>query len=309
MDTLPENAEIIVFSTDGMAVEVPASLLHPRLRVLPPAGVAALSWRLALSETRGEFVACMAAGCRHHPEFLAQSLAGLQSDSNCSLVYAPSEVYYPDALDGNGNAVKDPGPEPGWTRQTLLARDRGNLSCLVFRRGLIGALPIVIDETGPATSWAIARSLLTCAEPLILSLRNIEFAPQIALANNIMDVLIRRLVTWYLDTGLGSIPHAAMWPHLTSTQGLKRVRELDARLLENKLCIHPKNVSQVAEFIVRFSRMRLLHPVFMHLLAHHPVTAIGALRKRSALAAALCESGCLWLRAYTKARKIIRLGK
>ncbi|MFZ1767338.1 MAG: glycosyltransferase family A protein, partial [Candidatus Nitrotoga sp.] len=35
LDSLPENAEIIVFSTDGTAANVPASLLHPRLRVLP----------------------------------------------------------------------------------------------------------------------------------------------------------------------------------------------------------------------------------------------------------------------------------
>jgi len=38
LDALPENAEIIVFSTDGTVADLPASLLHPRLRVLPTAG-------------------------------------------------------------------------------------------------------------------------------------------------------------------------------------------------------------------------------------------------------------------------------
>ena len=310
LDTLPENAEIIVFSTDGTTADVPASLLHLRLRVLPTAGVAALAWHQALSDVRGEFIACMAAGCQHHPEFLAQSVAAFQSDANRSLVYAPSDVYYADALDCNGNALKDPSPEPRWTRQTLLGRNSGNLSCMVFRRELIGALPIDIEETEPATSWAIARSLLTCAEPLILPLRNIEFVPKIGLANNIMDVLIRRLVTWYLDTGLGSIPTSRIWPQLSATEGLKRVRELDARLRENKVCIQPGNASLIAEFVVLFSRMPLFHPVFNHLLVHYPEIAIGALRKRSTLAASLCGPWCLLHRGYIKARKsIIRLYK
>jgi len=306
LDALPENAEIIVFSTDGTVADVPVSLLHHRLRVLPTADVVTLAWHQALSDTRGELIACMAVGCRHHPEFLVQSMAALQSDTDCSLVYAPSDVYYPDALDCNGNAVKDPNPEPRWTRQTLLGRDRGNLSCMVFRRGLIGALPIAIEETGSTTSWAIARSLLTCAEPLILPLRNIEFAPKIELANNIMDVLIRRLVTWYLDTGLGSIPASWVWPQLSATQGLERVRELDARLLGNKLCIHPGNISLIADFVVRFSRMPLFHPVLKHLLVHYPEIATGALRKRSTFAASLCGPWRLLLRGYIKASKAIK---
>jgi len=309
LDALPDNAEMIVFSADDSEADIAASLLHPRLRVLPPAGVAALAWQQALSAARGEFIACMAAACRHHPEFLAQSLAAFRADPHRTLVYAPADVYYPDALDGNGNPVKDPSYEPRWTQQTLLGRDRGNLGCMVFRRGLIGTLPIAIQETGPATGWAIARSLLTCAEPHMLSLRNIEFAPKIGLANNIMDVLVRRLVTWYLDTGLGSIPAPAAWPQLAVAQGLERVRELDVRLRENKLCIHPGNASLIAEFVVRFSRVPMLHPIFRYLQAHHPATAIDVLRKRSTLAANLCVSAHLLQRAVNKAGKILRTGK
>jgi hypothetical protein len=309
LDSLQENAEIIVFSTDGTAANVPASLLHPRLRVLPTAAVVTQAWHQAFSETRSEFIACAAAGCRHHPEFLAQSLDALQSDANLSLVYAPSDVYYPDALDCNGNAVKDPSPEPLWTRETLLGRDRGNLSCMVFRRKLICALPVATKEIVPVTSWAIARSLLGCTEPLVLPLRNVEFAPKVGLANNIMDVLIRRLVTWYLDTGLGSIPASWVWPQLSATQGLQRVRELDARFLENKLHIHPGNVSLIAEFVACFSRMPLFHPVFKYLLVHYPEIATGALRNCSTLAVTLCGPWCFLLRGYIKIRKTIRLHK
>ncbi len=307
-DALPENAEIIVFSTDGIAVDLPAALLHSRLRVLPPA-IATLAWRQALSVTHGAFIACMAADCQHHTEFLCQSVAALQSDTTLSLVYGPADVYYLDALDSNGNAVKDPGAEPHWTRQTLLGRNRGNLSCMVFRRGLIDTLPIAVEETGTATSWAIARSLLTCAEPHILPLRNTEFSPTIELANNIMDAVIRRLVTWFLDTGLGSIPAPSVWPQLSSTAGLKRMHELHTRLLENKLCIHPDNASLIAGFTVRFSATPLFHPVLKHLLMHYPAIAVKELRKRSTWAATLCVSGCLVLRVYGKIRKTLRLSK
>lgn len=306
LDASPGNAEIIVFSTDGVAADIPVSLLHSKLRILPTAGVAALAWRQALSDARGEFVACMAIGHQHHPKFLAQSLAALQSDPNHSLVYAPSDLYYPDALDCNENAIKDPAPEPHWTQQTLLGWDRGRLSCMVFRRKLISALPMAIEETGVAASWAIARGLLIGTEPLILPLRNIEFAPKVKIANNIMDVLTRRLLTWYLDTGLGSIPDAQVWPQLSAAQGAERVRKLNARLLENKLCIYPKNASLIAEFVVRFSRMPLFNPVFTHLLLHYPAITIDVLRKRRALTATLCVPWRLLLRIYTKAHKIVR---
>ena len=308
VDSLPGNAEINIFSTDGTAAEVPTSLLRPELHVLPVVS-AANAWRQALSDARGEFIACLAEGCRHHPEFLGRSVAALQAETNLSLVCAPSDVYYPDALDANGNAVKDPSAEPRWTRQTLLGRDRGNLSCMVWRRGLIDGLPIAIEETGAATSWAIALSLLTCVEPHVLALRNSEFAPKIALANNIMNVLIRRLLTWYLDTGLGSIPAPEAWPRLTVSQGLERLRELDARLTENRLCIHPHNAALIAEFTVRFSRVPLLHPVFRHLFVHFPAVAIDALRKRGPMTTSLYKSGHQLLRTYTKVRKTLGLDK
>jgi len=308
LDTLPAHAEITVFSTDGTAVCLSPLPPHPALRVLPQAGMAA-AWHQALADARGEFVACMTAGCRHHPEFLSQSVAVLKSDTHFSLVYAPADVYYPDALDGNGNPVKDPAAEPRWTRQTLLGKDRGNLSCMVFRHGLIGGLPVTIEETGVATSWAIARALLTCAEPHVLALRNIEFANKVQLGNNIMEVLIRRLLTWYLDTGLGSIPAPEAWQQLTVAQGLERLRELDARLTENRLCIHPHNTELIAEFTVRFSRVPLLHPVFRHLFVQFPAVAIDALRKRGPMTTSLYQSGHQLLRAYTKARKTLGLGK
>ncbi|WP_413438378.1 glycosyltransferase [Sulfuriferula sp. GW1] len=309
LDALPDNAEMIVFSTDGATVDLPASLRHSGLRVLPKASETAFAWQQALSVTRGESIACMAAGCRHHSEFLAGSMAALRADTNCSLVYAASDLYYQDALDASGNPVKDPSPEPRWARQTLLGKDRGNLSCMVFRRELIGRLPVVMAETGRATAWAIARGLLTCAEPHILPLRNIEFASKIGLSSNIMDVLVRRLVTWYLDTGLGSIPAPDAWPQLPADQGLERVRELDTGLAENMLCVHPGNAALIAGFAVRFSHVPILHPVYRHLLAHDPAVAIDALHKRSPLAASVYKSGRQLLRIYTKTRKTIRLGK
>ena len=309
LDSLQENAEIIVFSTDCTAVDIPVSVRHFKLRVLPTSDVAANAWRQALAATRGEFIACMAIGCQHHPEFLAHSMAALQSNKHRALVYAPSDVYYLDALDGNGNAVKDPSTAPRWTQKTLLGRDRGSLSCMVFRRGLIDTLPISIEETGATTSWALARSLLTCTDPLILSLRNIEFNAKVGLVNNIMDVLIRRLLTWYLDTGWGSIPTSPVWSQLSATQGQKRLSDLGNRLLKNELCIHPENVSLIAQFVVRFSRMPLFNSVFTHVLMHYPAIATAALRKRSPLAAGLSISGRLLLRVYTKVQKAIRRGK
>lgn len=88
LDALPETAEMIVFSTDGTTADLPASLPDSRLRVLPSVEKGAKAWRQAFSEARAGLIACMVAGSRHHPVFLAQSMAALQSDKNCALIYA-----------------------------------------------------------------------------------------------------------------------------------------------------------------------------------------------------------------------------
>ena len=111
-----------------------------------------------------------------------------------------------------------------------------------------------------------------------------------------MDVLIRRLLTWYLDTGLGSIPTPQVWLKLSATQGQKQLRELGNRLLKNEFCIHPENVSLITQFVVRFSRMQLFNSVFTHVLMHYPAIATATLRKRSTLAAGLSIPGRLLLR-------------
>lgn len=307
LDALPETAEMIVFSTDGTTANLPVSLPDTRLRVLAPAGIGARAWQQAFSETRAPLIACLAAEIRHHPVFLAQSMAAMQSDKSCALIYAPADMYYPDALDRDGNAIRDPAPEPRWTGQTLLGKDRASLSCMVFRRELIGALPIVLEDTGPAADWAIARSLLICNRPRILPLRNMEFASKTGLANNIMDVVIRRLLIWYLDTGLGGIPAPQAWPQLPAAQGRKQMQALDARWRENRLSIHPGNASMIADFVVRFSRMPFFSGVFKHLLMQYPAIAIDALRKRSEFAGILGAGARQLLRIHTKACKTLGL--
>lgn len=309
LDALPENAEMIVFSTDGSTADLTVALPDSRLRIFAPSGVGGQAWRQAFAETGAGLIACLAAGSRHHSAFLTQSMTALHSDRHCALVYAPADQYYADALDSAGNAIRDPSPEPRWTRQTLLGKDRASLSCMVFRRERIGAMPIVIEETGPAADWAIARSLLVSTEPLILPLRNTEFVSRVGISNNIMEVLIRRLVARYLDTGLGSIPIPQVWLQWPLSQGRKQLQELDARWREQRLCIYPGNASLLANFIVHFSRMPFFHRVFRCLLMQYPAIVLHTLRKRSVLAANLGVFGHLLLRAHSRARKVIRQEK
>lgn len=308
-ETLPAGSEIVVFSTDGASINVTALRRHNALHVLPVSAPAA-AWLQALSSASGAYMSCMAANGRHHPDFLSQGLAALQGGGSCSLVYAPADVYYLDALDNEGRPFKDPAPQPRWTRETLLGRNKANLSCMIFRRELLGEIIVHIEETGPMTSWAIARNLLGCADPFVLNLRNAEFAPKIGIANHIIEAVIQRLVSGYLDTGRGCIPLPTAWARLSAAQGLERLRALDALLLENRLCIHPGNAVLIADFAARFSQRPVFHPVVNHLLIHHYDMALPRLGRHSAWAGRAYGAWRLWLRAYHKLRRVsVRAGR
>ena len=302
-ETLPAGSEIVVFSTDGASINVTALRQHKALHALPVSAPAA-AWSQALSSASGAYISCMAANGRHHPDFLSQGLAALQGGRSCSLVYAPADVYYLDALDNKGRPFKDPAPQPRWTRKTLLGRNKANLSCMIFRRELLRELIVNIEETGSMTSWAIARNLLGCANPFVLNLRNAEFAPKIGIANHIVEAVTQRLVSGYLDTGRGCIPIPTVWARLSAARGLERLHALDALLLENRLCIHPGNAVLIADFAARFSQRPLFHPVVNHLLIHHHNIALPRLSKHSAWAGCAYGAWRLWLRANHTLRKV-----
>ncbi len=291
---LPENAEIVVFSIDG---SLPDSPRHPALRILSAPESVLAAWTEALAATRGELLACLASDCQHHPDFLATSINTLR-DGQCALVVAPADLYYPDALDVHGNPVRDPSPEPRWTRETLLGQDRGNLSCMVFRRTLLDRLPVALAEMGDAAEWAMARSLLTIADARVLEVRNAVHGPAVELANHIMATVIRRLVAWYLDTGLGSIPIPLPESGMTDSQGRAVLHALDARLRSRQLCIYPGNVSLMVECAVRYARVPWGHAVMDHLLLYHGDMTMEAMRHARPAMAIACR---MW-------RTLLRIG-
>lgn len=280
LESLPVDAEVLVFATDDTQPD-PAIWKHDaRVRFLPPTQPMDGAWGAACAAARGRYLTCLEPGFRHHPDFLAQSCSFLATNSRVGLAYAVSAIHYPDALDPKGQPVENPAPGPRWSQATLLGRDRGRLSCMVFRRELLLDLPINLAETGSVTAWAIARCLMIRQRPHFLSLRNIEFAQPIQTGNNIQATLTQRLILWLLDTGLGSIPSEDAWRDLRRDQARQCLDQLDAELADRKLSLHPGNVALLLRFVLRFSAIPLTRASFRLMLRTNRTQTLDTLRRQ-----------------------------
>jgi hypothetical protein len=279
LESLPVDAEVLVFATDDTQPD-PGIWKHDvRVRFLPAQPMDG-AWRTACAAARGRYLTCLEPGFRHHPDFLAQSRSFLDANSRAGLTYAISAIHYADALDSEGQPARDPAPEPRWSQETLLGRDRARLSCMVFRRELLPDLPINLAETGALTAWAVARCLVIRQRPHFLNLRNIEFAPPIEAGNNIQAALTQRLILWFLDTGLGSIPSEVAWRDLRRDQALRCLDQLDAELADGKLSLHPGNAALLLRFVLRFSAIPLSRASFRLMLRTNRTRTLDTLRRQ-----------------------------
>lgn len=281
---LPDDAELLVFATDTTArlkleFQEHGLPIDARLHFLPVPPTLADAWLAAVAAARGRHIAWLETGQRHHPEFLARAVTWLDTHSDDALVYGPADLLFADALDAQGRPVKDPAPEPRWCQETLLGRDCASLGAMVHRREAITRLPLDLRQTGEVTGWALARYLLVRHRPTLLDLRNIEFAPPIRPGDNIMAALIRRLIRWYLDTGLGCVPAAYAWRDMAPASARKRLQNMAAARAAGELAIHPGNTHQLLGFILRFSALPAADSIFRTIMRCNRPTALAALRK------------------------------
>lgn len=301
---LPGSSEVIVFPVETDATISRADVKDARVRFLDVDQITRGSWTAALSAVRGRYVACLEPGHRHHPDFLKKAGKVLDAHKEVALMYAVSNIYYADALDAEGNRVLDPAPEPRWSREVLLGKGRFQLSCMVFRREALRDLPLGVADIEEVASWALARWLLVRNRPCLLDVRNEEVEPAVGLGNNIATTLAQRLVGWYLDTGLGSIPSEYGWAGLSAAEGQKHLRQLDAQFTLGNLCVHPGNLVTVLGFIMRYAPAPLLSATFREILGKYRSQAFSALRERGRLAAWL---GLAWATADRIGQKVSRV--
>lgn len=286
LETVPADSEVVVFATDGEPVAAHALPADVRVRTLP-ATSGKDAWPQALAASRGRCLAFLEERARHHPAFLSEAVASLEARRDRALIVTPTDLFYPDASNADGTPARDPTPEPRWTRATLLGRDRTHLGALVVRRDALAELPLRIEETGSATAWCIARGLLTRFPPEIVERRSTVFGAPVALGNNVLQTLTRRLVSWYLDTAMGHIPKQAAWPRLTRAQAGARLRAMDTQLEAGAFCIHPGNRDLILQFTSRISPMTIGGSAsFHHLLRERPAH----------MARTLSDAGRGWLR-------------
>ena len=302
---LPVDGEIVVFTTDKRPIQATLLPEDPRLRCLasPEAALAppGAAWLNALLAARGRHIAWLETGQRHHPDFLKQALARLDMQNGLAVVYGPMDRFYADVQDAQGELVKDPGPEPRWTRETLLGRDQATLGAMVHRRDALADLPLNLTETGSETAWCLARYLLIRHTPSLLDLRNVSVLPAIELSNRIMPTLTHRLLKWFLDSGLGCVPAEYAWSSLDQPAGRARLKRLATTYTGGQLGVHPGNFSLLMGFTLRFSDWPILDRTFQALLNQNPDAAIKALGAAHPLQVPLASA---WRQAARLKRKL-----
>ena len=277
LEMLPEDGELLLFSLDGRTPPRDSLPGSARLRVLASVATAGAAWRQALAQAHGRNIAYAEQGYEQHPDFLRQALTLLRQQSQRMSVYAVADRYFLDALDPAGRPCRDPSPQPRWTQASLLGRDRASLGGLVHRRQLLNGRCLALDELGALRPWALARLLLSASPPALSALRNKEFVPALNLENRIMESVTRRLIIWWLDSGLGAIPVPEVWRQWRPAQARPRLRQLERRLRADDLCLHAGNQALLLEFVSRFTALPLLSEIFRRVLANNKAIALAGL--------------------------------
>lgn len=288
---LPAHSELLIFAVDADSAlpgEMPAD---PRLRILrPQARCPAARWTEALRNARGEYLAALEWSGAHAPGFLAEARKLLQSRPGLELVHASSSLYFPDALDDAGRPLADPAPEPRWTRETLLGRQRVRLQDLVLRRNALTRVPIAPAECGSELPRLLAHALLLYGESAALALRNQAFTPQAGEGAAPMSLATDRLVRGYLDSCEGLIPPRGQWSTLGADGWRQRLERLDEYAVQGRLPVHPGNLALLLDFIIDGPSSPLLRLSLRRLLRSHRVPTLEALRRRGTTAV-LCARG------------------
>lgn len=268
-------AEVLVFSTDGSKADLVGLRRDDRLVVVPDSNEG-VSWASCLAMVRGRFLAFLEPHARHSTGFLEHAIGTLRGMSNePSVAVGPPALFYEDFATSNGDPIRNPAPEPRWTRETLLGRDLCSISAFVVKRETVAGLPLCLADIGSMTGWCLARALLALHAPVVMREHRTRIvAPKSGISDETMPTLIKRLVGWYFDSGLGAVPAEYAWDTLPTSDTRARLRSLNRQLAEDALCLHPGNKMLLLRYAARFSArpvedlcirtMQMLEPDTVH---------------------------------------------
>ena len=298
---LPVHCELLIFTLDADAA-LPERMPHdPRLRILTPqARCPGARWTEALRNARGEYLAALEWSGAHAPGFLAEARKLLQSRPGLDLVHASSALYFPDALDEAGRPLADPAPEPHWTRETLLGRQRVRLQDLVLRRSALARISLAPAECGSELPRLLAHALLSYGKSAALPSRNQAFAPPAGAGATPMSLATERLVRGYLDSCDGLIPARQEWATLGKDHWRQRLDRLDQYAAQGRLPVHPGNLGLLLDFIIDSPSSPRSRLSLRQLLRTHPAQTLEALQARGMFQASIARGWLLLQRLLAR---------
>lgn len=205
---------------------------------------------MALAQSNGALIAYLESHHRWDRQGILEALAVLEKDPD-QVCYVPVERYYAEVLDEDGSPCRDPEPQPRWTQETLLGRGRIALSGFCHRREVFASVSIPLAEFGIAGSRGLALMLAHRRELRVIDRRHRESVPPLKFQNRILQRFQERMLTWYFDSGLGSLPTPDAWESLSAVQVASIATRMDQAWRSGRFCVHPGNVSVVLDFLAQ----------------------------------------------------------
>ena len=222
------------------------------------------NWQAAFNIASGHFLAYLEPHFRFDPESFMNVVNKL--NEGVVLVYTPSERYFLEALDENSLPYQDPTPHPRWTSETLLGQNRVVLSGFCHRRELFESVIPPLSECGDRFSLALALSLAHQYDMVVIPGQIREYVPGISFENRILSSFKENMITWYFNSGLGTLPEVSVWKNLDEIKTQMIAKSINRGWQTRQFRVHPFNTENLAWFFATKVKHPLSYSIFRNLL-------------------------------------------
>jgi len=255
--------ELVIFAADklplnkGMLTKnLPES---EAITVLP----SPFNWEQAIQNASGHYFAYLEDDFR----FDIEAFIGLMQSVRTVLpeqLYLFDEHYYTEAMNPDGQPLRDEQPAIRWSREVLLGREHLALSGFIHKRNMLHEYPAMLRECGLMSSHILARHLAQQYDfDIHTGVLNYNIPP-VNLNSTPLTAFQKNIINWYFD--FGPLPHPDCWKSLSQASLNQHGLLLSIHWAKKGLVLHPGNRAVITQFYLGHTSLPMRYPLFRHIL-------------------------------------------